>query len=147
MALGEWTTWPTNVSCARKLPMRRPSTSGRTGVLNLGASFTRTNTPGSTTEANKATYIRKARKSDAIRNERYNALKDVPCADCGESYPPWVMDFDHLGDKVFAIGGSQRGIQAVTEEAKKCDVVCSNCHRQRTHDRLTCPSGSMDQSA
>lgn len=29
----------------------------------------------------------------------YREAKDRPCADCGVKYPPWVMQFDHLGDK------------------------------------------------
>lgn len=25
-----------------------------------------------------------------------NPLKEVPCADCGVTYPWWIMQFDHL---------------------------------------------------
>jgi hypothetical protein len=64
------------------------------------------------------------------------AAKNVPCADCGNSYPSYVMDFDHLGDKSFTI--SQKigySLKKIKEEIAKCDVVCSNCHRIRTHNR------------
>lgn len=65
-------------------------------------------------------------------------LKNVPCKDCGIKYPPYVMDFDHLSDKEFLISkmtgcGSKKKMMI---EAAKCDVVCSNCHRIRTHNRL-----------
>ena len=63
--------------------------------------------------------------------------KNVPCADCGRSYPPYVMDFDHvIGEKEFNIGMApalNKPLKKVIEEIAKCDVVCSNCHRERTY--------------
>ena len=41
------------------------------------------------------------RKSEVRdRNRAYvNKIKtEAPCADCGVSYPPYVMQFDHLGE-------------------------------------------------
>lgn len=32
--------------------------------------------------------------------DRYNEIKRAPCKDCGNSYFPCCMQFDHLGDKV-----------------------------------------------
>lgn len=66
-----------------------------------------------------------------------NKAKDVPCADCGVKYPPYVMDFDHVrGQKEFQIGGSLHiGTARLLAEIDKCDVVCSNCHRGRTFRR------------
>ena len=60
--------------------------------------------------------------------------------DCGESYPHYVMDFDHrpdspkVGNVARMVANGQR--TKVFEEIKKCDVVCSNCHRERTFQRL-----------
>lgn len=65
-------------------------------------------------------------------------LKRQPCKDCGVSYPPYVMDFDHVrGEKKFNLcsGPRRRGVKQVMEEVAKCDVVCANCHRERTHKR------------
>jgi hypothetical protein len=49
------------------------------------------------------------------------------------------MDFDHVrGEKLFEIGQApSKGASLATllAEIAKCEVVCSNCHRQRTHDR------------
>lgn len=60
--------------------------------------------------------------------------KDVPCADCGQRYPHYVMDFDHQYDKKFNIGpgayASSR--ENLLAEIAKCEVVCANCHRERT---------------
>lgn len=64
-------------------------------------------------------------------------LKRVPCADCGLEYPPEVMDFDHVPGRGGKLGpvSSRRTQTAILEEARKCDVVCANCHRLRTRAR------------
>lgn len=67
------------------------------------------------------------------------AAKDRPCADCGREYPYWVMDFDHVrGVKLLSIAKAvtrSYSFEAVADEIAKCDVVCANCHRTRTHER------------
>lgn len=64
-------------------------------------------------------------------------LKSVPCMDCGGTFDPVCMDFDHRpGEvKVFGIGskGTMKPERVVRAEAAKCDVVCANCHRLRTY--------------
>ena len=68
------------------------------------------------------------------------AKKRVPCADCGVSFPYYVMDFDHVrGLKAFDIGASLRNknFAQLKEEVEKCEVVCANCHRVREHKRRT----------
>lgn len=66
--------------------------------------------------------------------------KDKPCADCGGSFPYWVMDFDHLSNKRFTISKVVRKasitLALLLEEIAKCEVVCANCHRTRTQNRL-----------
>lgn len=64
-------------------------------------------------------------------------IKSVPCKDCGQNFPPYVMDFDHVsGIKKFSIANKVGGTwKALTEEIAKCEVVCSNCHRIRTWQR------------
>jgi hypothetical protein len=65
--------------------------------------------------------------------------KSRPCADCGVQYPFYVMDFDHRdgATKSFALNSVRRKtIKAILLEIEKCDVVCSNCHRERTYKRL-----------
>lgn len=65
-------------------------------------------------------------------------LKDKPCKDCGIKYNPWVMDFDHRNpkEKLYKISNLisiNAKLETIENEAAKCDVVCSNCHRERTH--------------
>ena len=88
---------------------------------------------------NKDQYARRSIAWKASFRRFLNAIKSYPCTDCGKSYPPWVMDLDHRPgeDKLYEIArlitlGSLR--KAITE-IMKCDLVCSNCHRERTHQR------------
>lgn len=75
----------------------------------------------------------------AIKKEIIRLAKDRPCMDCGIRYPTAVMDFDHVrGIKSFGVSqGVNRGVDVLLTEISKCDVVCSNCHRMRTHPRST----------
>lgn len=80
------------------------------------------------------------RRKERRRAAREQA-KSAPCADCGVSYPPYVMTFDHLdaGDKNFdvshGVNRSNKSMAVVLIEIAKCDVICSNCHKERTHQR------------
>ena len=75
-------------------------------------------------------------KRREISRATRNAIKSVPCKDCGRSYPPYVMQFDHLDAKTKVADVSQlRDRSRIVKEAAKCDVVCANCHAERTHRR------------
>jgi hypothetical protein len=62
--------------------------------------------------------------------------KNKPCVDCGKYFPPWVMDFDHKDKKLkFAnVAWLRRfhDLAKVKKEIEKCEIVCANCHRNRT---------------
>ena len=64
-------------------------------------------------------------------------LKSNPCRDCGGTFPPVAMDFDHVrGVKVTDLARmSQMSWDLVLDEVAKCDLVCANCHRVRTQSR------------
>ena len=82
-------------------------------------------------------------------NKRRNAknaadlqkLKSKPCTDCKNTFPHYVMEFDHVperGKKVMDIGKmTNRSINAPTFKAElaKCDLVCAICHKVRTYKR------------
>ena len=73
------------------------------------------------------------RKKQAYLNE----LKSKPCMDCGNTFPPECMDFDHVrGTKFKGVGLLVMYKSEVLEaEIAKCDLVCANCHRIRTTER------------
>lgn len=63
-------------------------------------------------------------------------LKNAPCVDCKGSFPTYCMDFDHLGNKEFALSkANHKSADRVMREIGKCELVCANCHRIRTHKR------------
>lgn len=58
------------------------------------------------------------------------------CLDCGYEGPPFMYDFDHRdpAEKSFGLGQFQsKAYDKQLEESLKCDLVCANCHRMRTH--------------
>ena len=60
-------------------------------------------------------------------------LKNKPCSDCGNRFPPGVMDFDHVVGKKEANLSEMKTYskRRILSEAEKCDIVCANCHRIR----------------
>lgn len=86
---------------------------------------------------NKAEYVRRAMATAKQLRALLRELKSLPCADCKNEFPHYVMDFDHVrGKKLFTMAhGYRKGRLLLLQEAKKCDVVCSNCHRERTWQR------------
>lgn len=79
------------------------------------------------------------RKNNCSKNNRLliKELKEsTPCKDCNKQYPYYVMHFDHLRDKKFNIGSrTSTGIKKLISEIEKCEIVCANCHAERTHQR------------
>lgn len=66
-------------------------------------------------------------------------FKNRPCFDCQGWFEPCQMDFDHRPNEIkrFELCHStQYSMRNVALEAKKCDLVCANCHRLRTKRRM-----------
>src|SRR5687768_12621781 len=68
-------------------------------------------------------------------------LRARPCADCGRTFDPFVMEFDHRDAAMKTAAVSRMlghaGLARILDEAVKCDIVCANCHRERTFRRRT----------
>ena len=89
--------------------------------------------------ANKQKYIDQAAARRMILKAEIDDLKRKPCEDCGKSFNTWQMQFDHRGD-VPKLGTIAHMIarcsrQRIMDEIAKCDLVCANCHADRTHNR------------
>lgn len=94
--------------------------------------------PEHSTNHRERNAIRAAMNRQQI-SEFVRQLKDgKPCKDCKKPYPYYVMHFDHLRDKEACVG-FLRAIGATKErilrEVEKCELVCANCHAERTHQR------------
>lgn len=91
-------------------------------------------------QRHKSSYLTRNKKRRKKILEVVIPLKEKPCTDCNKKYPYYVMDFDHrkAEEKIDDINRLIRNsgkIPVILNEIKKCDLVCSNCHRMRTHAR------------
>ena len=79
-------------------------------------------------------------KARGQRNvQEYREYKEsIPCTDCGGKFPHFVTEWDHKESKVFNISQKAHfGLSSpmFQSELAKCDLVCANCHKIRTHTR------------
>lgn len=98
-----------------------------------------------TKEYYRAWYQKNKEKRIAINaayrrriRERIAKIKvERGCVDCGYNASHHALDFDHLRDKEFSLGAAQSvSWERVVKEIEKCEVVCANCHRVRTAERM-----------
>jgi hypothetical protein len=88
--------------------------------------------------ANKAKRRAKGRADRAAYVAWLDSLKeDKPCADCGGTYPSYVMEWDHLPGaiKTLVLANTRKAAYSkkrILAELEKCELVCANCHRERT---------------
>jgi hypothetical protein len=86
----------------------------------------------------------KRRRREKVRADRrahvvwMDSLKEgKPCADCGQTYPAYVMEWDHLpgAAKTMVLSDARRAAHSkerILAELQNCELVCANCHRERT---------------
>lgn len=88
-------------------------------------------------QKNPEPYLARTKISRLAIKSKIDEIKNVPCMDCGNSFPPYVMDFDHISNKEFNIGSDWRKTSwvKILKEIQKCEIICSNCHRIRTESR------------
>lgn len=86
---------------------------------------------------NKEKYIANAIAAKEKLRKYVRLKKDKPCADCDIKYPYYVMQFDHIRDKEYHISTlvNANNVKKLELELAKCEVVCANCHAERTYQR------------
>lgn len=86
---------------------------------------------------NKEKYIANAVAAKQKLRKYVRLKKDKPCVDCNIKYPYYVMQFDHTRDKEYHISTlvNANNVRRLEEELAKCEVVCANCHAERTYQR------------
>lgn len=86
---------------------------------------------------NKSYFLHRNRKSRARKTKYLIDLRNsTPCADCNKQYPYYIMDFDHIENKIRPV--TQMicySWRLLKSEIKKCEIVCANCHAARTWKR------------
>jgi hypothetical protein len=88
---------------------------------------------------NRERYLEQSKQQRYRMQEFIQEVKSVPCKDCGIQYPYYVMQFDHVrGKKVGHVGvlATRNNLPLLKTEIEKCEIVCANCHAERTHARL-----------
>lgn len=81
------------------------------------------------------------RRTRADRIDKFDLLKmERPCYDCGGTFPPESMDWDHKPGTIksfdVALGVTSYSFDRVVDEIAKCQLVCACCHRVRTKSRM-----------
>lgn len=101
-------------------------------------------------ERNRETMIERAAASNKRVRARNRQIiveaKSRPCTDCGVEYPPYVMQFDHTGEKTANIADmmGRASVPALLDEIARCEVVCANCHAIRTWQRRMITADETD---
>jgi hypothetical protein len=81
-------------------------------------------------------YLEKARQRARAFVQAHKT--EMSCLDCGVIYPPYVLDFDHVRGEskksdMSSLVCKGKSNRLLAEEMAKCDLICANCHRERTH--------------
>jgi len=79
-------------------------------------------------------------RSRTLQKRKLWDIKEASgCVDCGEKYPHFMLDFDHLPgqEKIGNVSDvlANYSWDRAMKELEKCEVVCSNCHKLRTYIR------------
>jgi hypothetical protein len=83
----------------------------------------------------------KKRRRERTIDWLYKIKSKLVCKECGENRIP-TLDFHHRNpeEKEFKISKMVRdgySKRTILKEIKKCDVLCSNCHRMLHYNTLT----------
>jgi len=82
-----------------------------------------------------------ARGSKAVRKLKERLVIECGgrCRLCGYDRCIWALEFHHLdpNKKKFKVSLACFGYKKKLEEAKKCILLCSNCHREVEHGMVT----------
>jgi hypothetical protein len=84
-------------------------------------------------------YLARQTAYRAAQSKLLALVRTVPCMDCGETFPFFVMQFDHRDprEKKYVVSQmvGRAGTETILAEIAKCDIVCTNCHRERSYQR------------
>jgi hypothetical protein len=97
---------------------------------------------------NRTKELGRVRSRQAATRDFLRRRRKQPCADCGRTYLPHQMDFDHRdpSQKTSTVSRmiGRAGTGRIMAEVAKCDIVCANCHRDRTYRRREAGSSERE---
>ena len=95
---------------------------------------------------NKKQYFERNKRRTREAKEYIIEYKKNSVCKCGESRW-WVLDFHHIDDKKEeVINLISYGIETVKKEIEKCEVLCSNCHRDLHYQENHAPVAQLDSA-
>ena len=80
------------------------------------------------------------RKANRKKWDYINSKKPEVCPACGNSFPPYCMDFHHIdpSTKSFKMGeATHYSYVRIDEEIEKCVALCACCHRKLHQGDIT----------
>lgn len=84
-------------------------------------------------------YQRTNRRRTELSRKIWDIKEASGCIDCGEKYPHFMLEFDHLPgyEKINSPAYLARSytLEKAMQEIEKCEIVCANCHKIRTWNR------------
>lgn len=81
------------------------------------------------------------RRKLQLRKWFYNYKKNLSCLKCLENHPA-VLEFHHKGEhkkdrNISKLIDDGCSVKKIMEEIKKCEVLCSNCHKKLHYKEKT----------
>ena len=91
-------------------------------------------------ESVKVNYNTRKRSYRRVIDKYIREYKEsFGCIDCGEKYPYYMLDLDHISNnKKFSLSAYRHhtsDIEVIKAEMAQCEVVCANCHIIRNYQR------------
>lgn len=81
---------------------------------------------------------RTSKKREEIRQLLGKIKESHGCLDCNIKYPYYMLQFDHVhGEKIDQLSNMIKyyPMEDIFDEIEKCEIVCANCHAERTYRR------------
>lgn len=98
--------------------------------------------PSPAAKKHRSEYEKRYKREKKLERRAFlDSKKSMPCIDCGQTFPPVCMDFDHIperGPREFWLSHwvhREMPMHKLESEIAKCEVVCACCHRLRTQAR------------
>ena len=98
-------------------------------------------------------YLRIVKPARIERKKKLIMIMGGKCQECGYKISAAALDFDHVDPKTkqrtishLLASQSPDAWKAALDESKKCVLICSNCHREKTYPGWEMNEAEVKQS-